>query len=210
MLWKNMFWKFTMAITTLVITTMFASCSVGRIYDTDTTESLSLSISPCTTVADYAQQISINCGFTSELALDRVEITFDGYDSITNSDPTSMIFYYSKYIDSSMEGGKIEAAKVFVDAENSLITQQTHFVGSSKFYSEGGNGGTLALNKCDFDVLLADILDNADFTLYKDIDCYAEMTFVNLAFSDEEEPYMRKSCEIHSNGVLVYRNSSEM
>ena len=155
--------------------------SMSYLSSSEATEKINLSISKkCNTVQEYHSEVQKYLSDeVNNLSLNRVEVFFYGYDDMVNNQATEMILYYSRYINSFAEGGKIEAIKVYIDTKNNIITNYEYFKGSSKQYNQGGDTELISLDIFDYSSYLPTILETENIKLNENADCYAEITFLD-------------------------------
>lgn len=147
----------------------------------ESSEKVNLSINKdCNTVQEYYSEVQKYLNDeVRNLSLNRVEVFFYGYNDMVNNQATKMILYYSRFVNSFSEGGKIEAIKVYIDTKNNIITNYEYFKGSSKQYNQGGDTELTSLDVLDYSNYLPIILETENIELSKNIDCYAEITFLD-------------------------------
>lgn len=134
----------------------------------------------CNTVKDYHSEVQKHLNDeVSDLSLNRVEVFFYGYNDIVNNHATEIILYYSRFINSFAEGGKIEAVKVYIDTKNNIITNYEYFKGSSKQYNQGGDTELVSLDILNYSNYLPTILEIENIKFNKNVNSYAEITFVD-------------------------------
>ncbi len=155
--------------------------SMSYLSSSEYSEKINLPISKnCNTVQEYYSEVQKYLSDeVSNLSLNRVEVFFYGYEDMVNNQATEMILYYSRFINSFSEGGKIEAIKVYIDTKNNIITNYEYFKGSSKQYNQGGDTELISLDIFDYSSYLPRILETENIELNENVDCYAEITFLD-------------------------------
>src|SRR5574344_1263117 len=99
---------FTIAI---LLSTLFIIHNVIYLAFDDSSTTVNFVINKqCYTAEEYYNETLKYLGSkVKELSLTKAEVKFQGCENIKNNQATQIIFYFSKYIDDSAEGGRIEA-----------------------------------------------------------------------------------------------------